>query len=42
MDHKHFVPESVGSHWSRRVQVDVVALNWQTRWFLIGECKWGH
>jgi len=37
-----FVPESIGSHWSRRVQVDVVALNWQTRQLLMGECKWGH
>ena len=36
-----FKPETVGSHWSRRVQVDVVALNWQTREILLGECKWG-
>jgi hypothetical protein len=36
-----FTPEIVGSHWSSRVQVDVVALNRQTRDFLIGECKWG-
>lgn len=34
-------PESVGSHWSRRVQVDVVAVNHQTRELLLGECKWG-
>jgi uncharacterized protein len=28
-----------GSHWSRTVQVDVVALNWQERAILRGECK---
>jgi hypothetical protein len=36
-----FTPESVGSHWSRRVQVDVVAINHQNREILLGECKWG-
>lgn len=36
-----FAPESVGSHWSRRVQVDVVAVNRQSREMLLGECKWG-
>ena len=36
-----FSPEAVGSHWSRRVQIDVVAINWQTRDILLGECKWG-
>ncbi len=36
-----FMPDSIGSHWSRRVQVDVVALNWQTHDILLGECKWG-
>lgn len=36
-----FMPDSVGSHWSSRVQVDVVALNWQTHDILLGECKWG-
>jgi hypothetical protein len=25
----------------RKVQVDVVALNWQTHDILLGECKWG-
>ena len=34
-------PEAVGSHWSRRVQVDVVAINHQSRQILLGECKWG-
>lgn len=36
-----FAPEAVGSHWSRRVQVDVVAINHQSRQILLGECKWG-
>lgn len=36
-----FVSEAVGSHWSRRVQADVVAINWAGRAILIGECKWG-
>jgi len=36
-----FVPDAVGSHWSRRVQVDVVALNWNSKEILLGECKWG-
>jgi len=36
-----WVPQVIGSHWSRQVQVDVVAINWQTRQILIGECKWG-
>ena len=35
-----FEPQEVGSHWSRRVQVDVVAINWQERAILLGECKW--
>jgi hypothetical protein len=36
-----FEPEEVGGHWSRRVQVDVVATNWRQRAILLGECKWG-
>lgn len=35
------VPDNVGSHWSKHVQIDVVAINWQTRDLLLGECKWG-
>jgi hypothetical protein len=35
------VPEYVGSHWSRTVQVDVVAIDWKARHVLLGECKWG-
>lgn len=36
-----FIPDAVGSHWSSRVQVDVVALNWKSHDILLGECKWG-
>ena len=36
-----FTPEVVGSHWSRTVQIDLVAINWQTHDILLGECKWG-
>ena len=39
--HLPFEPEEVGSHWSRQVQVDVVAVNWRERAILLGECKWG-
>ena len=33
-------PQAVGSHWSKRVQVDVVAVNWESGDLLLGECKW--
>lgn len=36
-----FTPDGIGSHWSRRVQIDVVAINWKTHDILLGECKWG-
>ena len=39
--HLGFVPEVVGSHWSRTAQADVVAINWHERRIVIGECKWG-
>jgi AAA+ ATPase superfamily predicted ATPase len=35
-----FVPEAVGSHWSRNVQANVVAVNWRTRDILLGACDW--
>jgi AAA+ ATPase superfamily predicted ATPase len=35
-----FAPEMIGSHWSRHVQADVVAVNWRQRMMLVGECKW--
>ncbi len=36
-----FAPDNVGSHWSKDVQVDVVAIAWRERQILLGECKWG-
>jgi AAA+ ATPase superfamily predicted ATPase len=36
-----FHPQIIGTHWSKGVQVDVVAVNWRTRQILLGECKWG-
>jgi uncharacterized protein len=36
-----FKPEVIGSHWSRAVQADVVAVSWRERVVLVGECKWG-
>ncbi len=33
--------QEVGSHWSRMVRIDVVAVNWAERAILLGECKWG-
>ena len=35
-----FLPERVGSFWSRKAQVDVLAINWRTKDILLGECKW--
>ena len=37
-----FLPERIGTYWSKQAQVDVVAINWRTRDILLGECKWGH
>jgi AAA+ ATPase superfamily predicted ATPase len=36
-----FLPERVGSFWSKQAQVDVVAINWRSKDILLGECKWG-
>lgn len=36
-----FTPQAIGQHWSRHVQVDAVAVNWDSRDILLGECKWG-
>ncbi len=33
-------PETIGSHWDRMVQVDVVAINWTEKRLLLGESKW--
>jgi uncharacterized protein len=34
------LPVIVGRHWSRTVEADVVAVNWEDKALLIGECKW--
>jgi len=36
-----FAPDNVGSHWSKTVQVDAIAINWREKQVLLGECKWG-
>ena len=36
-----FAPDAIGAHWSRQVQVDVVAIHWESSQILLGECKWG-
>lgn len=33
-------PEQIGSHWSKRVQIDVVAIDFGKKQILLGECKW--
>lgn len=33
-------PEQIGSHWSKRVQIDVVAVDFAKKQMLLGECKW--
>lgn len=35
-----FLPQQVGSHWSKTEQIDVVAINWDAAAVLYGECKW--
>ena len=35
-----FKAQAIGSHWSRDVQVDVVAVNWADKAIWLGECKW--
>ena len=35
-----FLPQVVGSHWSKSEQIDVVAINWDEGQVLYGECKW--
>jgi hypothetical protein len=36
-----FMPDRVGSHWSKEAQVDVVAIRWDAKQILLGEAKWG-
>ena len=40
MDELPFLPERVGSFWSKQAQVDALAINWRTKDILLGECKW--
>jgi hypothetical protein len=35
-----FSVERVGSHWDSKVQVDVAAISWREKAFLLGEVKW--
>lgn len=35
-----FDPEQIGAHWSKRVQIDVVAIDFAQKQILLGECKW--
>ena len=32
--------ETVGSHWSSKAQVNVLAINWRLKHILLGEAKW--
>ncbi len=34
-------PTITAAHWSRKVQIDVAAVDWENRQLLLGECKWG-
>jgi AAA+ ATPase superfamily predicted ATPase len=36
-----FLFQHLGSHWAADAQVDVVAISWQEKAILLGECKWG-
>jgi AAA+ ATPase superfamily predicted ATPase len=36
-----FKADVVGSHWSTDAQIDIVAINWETKAILLGESKWG-
>ena len=36
-----FKAQVVGSHWSRKVQEDEVAVSWAEKAIWLGECKWG-
>ncbi|MEM7536320.1 MAG: ATP-binding protein, partial [Chloroflexota bacterium] len=35
------MPDVIGSHWASDAQIDVVAINWETKELLLGEAKWG-
>lgn len=35
-----FLPDQVGSAWTRKAQVDMVGINSMKKTLLLGECKW--
>jgi AAA+ ATPase superfamily predicted ATPase len=35
-----FIPDRVGSHWDKKVQIDVVGINRMNKTIVLGECKW--
>lgn len=35
------IPETLGQHWSKDAQIDVVAVDWLESAILLGEAKWG-
>ena len=35
-----FLPQDVGAHWGKGIQVDVVAISWQDKAILLGEAEW--
>ena len=34
------VPQYVGRAWNRHAEIDIVAINWDDRSVMLGECKW--
>lgn len=39
-DQLPFTPQYVGRAWNRHAEIDIVAINWQDKQVLLGECKW--
>lgn len=35
-----FLPDQVGTTWTKKAQVDVVGINWMEKTLILGECKW--
>jgi len=35
-----FTPQYIGRAWNRQAEIDVIAINWQDRRVIFGECKW--
>ena len=36
----NFTPQYVGRAWNKQAEIDVVAINWQDKQVIFGECKW--